>query len=395
MQKKRFFSLFLTLLLFGTAVLPCFGSSTQEKISNAKDAQQQTQSSLNSTKERIKALEEKKGKTESYLKELDSQLSDLQNKLEELQTQSENKQQELETVQQDLEEAKLAEAKQHEQMKRRIQYSYENTSAGGYLTMLFSAHSFVDFLNRAENISAVAAYDRKMLDAYREIKAEVEQKEAQVLKEQEEIRALQNQSFEQQEQVEELFSETYLQMREYQETIKSAKSEEALLLEKISSQEEAINKLLKQAKDEEAAAARKREEQRRKKEEEERKKREQALANKPKPQKPASPKPPASRPGSSNPGGTYLGRFKLTAYCACPKCCGKWSGGNTASGTRPTPGRTVAMGGVPFGTKLSINGQIYTVEDRGTAYGHVDIFHASHSQAVAFGLRYADVYQIN
>ena len=93
--------------------------------------------------------------------------------------------------------------------------------------------------------------------------------------------------------------------------------------------------------------------------------------------------------------GKYLGRFKLTAYCNCPICCGKWSGGGTASGTTPTPGRTIAMAGVPFGTKLSINGQIYTVEDRGTAYGHVDIFMGSHSQALSFGMKYADVYQVN
>ena len=54
----------------------------------------------------------------------------------------------------------------------------------------------------------------------------------------------------------------------------------------------------------------------------------------------------------------------------------------------------MAMGGVPFGTKLLINGQIYIVEDRGTAYGHVDIFNNTHSEALAFGSQYADVYMI-
>lgn len=92
--------------------------------------------------------------------------------------------------------------------------------------------------------------------------------------------------------------------------------------------------------------------------------------------------------------GTYLGNFTLTAYCGCASCCGS-SGGLTASGTVPTAGRTVAMGGVPFGTKLMINGNIYTVEDRGTSYGVVDIFMNSHSDALAFGMQSADVYQLN
>lgn len=92
--------------------------------------------------------------------------------------------------------------------------------------------------------------------------------------------------------------------------------------------------------------------------------------------------------------GTYLGNFKLTSYCACPICCGIWSDGTatTASGTTATEGRTVAMGGIPFGTKLVIGGLVYTVEDRGTPYGHVDIYKNSHQDALNFGVQYADVY---
>lgn len=90
--------------------------------------------------------------------------------------------------------------------------------------------------------------------------------------------------------------------------------------------------------------------------------------------------------------GEYLGTFKLTSYCSCPICCGVWSGGPTASGAMPVEGRTVAMAGVPFGTKLVINGYIYTVEDRGTPYGHVDLYKNSHEDAAQFGVQYADVY---
>ena len=92
------------------------------------------------------------------------------------------------------------------------------------------------------------------------------------------------------------------------------------------------------------------------------------------------------------PNGQYLGKFKLTAYCNCPICCGKWSGGPTASGTEPTQGRTVAIAGLPFGTNLNIGGQVFTVEDRGTPYGHVDVYMNSHDEANVFGVQYADVF---
>ena len=90
---------------------------------------------------------------------------------------------------------------------------------------------------------------------------------------------------------------------------------------------------------------------------------------------------------------TWLGTFKLTAYCSCAKCCGT-ANNLTASGVYPTAGHTVAMGGVPFGTKLLINGTVYTVEDRGTPYGTVDIYCSSHQEALNFGLQYADVYMV-
>ena len=85
--------------------------------------------------------------------------------------------------------------------------------------------------------------------------------------------------------------------------------------------------------------------------------------------------------------------FKVTAYCSCAKCCGKVTG-RTASGTQATAGHTVAASGqFAFGTKLIINGQEYTVEDRGGAIqgNRIDIYMNSHAEAVAWGVKYLPV----
>lgn len=89
--------------------------------------------------------------------------------------------------------------------------------------------------------------------------------------------------------------------------------------------------------------------------------------------------------------------YKVTAYCSCSKCCGK-SNGRTASGTKATAGRTVAASSkFAFGTKLNINGQVYTVEDRGGAINgnRIDIYVNSHAAALAWGVRYLPVSQVN
>lgn len=85
--------------------------------------------------------------------------------------------------------------------------------------------------------------------------------------------------------------------------------------------------------------------------------------------------------------------FKITAYCACSKCCGKETG-ITASGTRATAGRTIAASSqYAFGTKLLINGQVYIVEDRGGAIkgNKIDIYMNTHAEALKWGVKYLPV----
>ncbi|MBQ8317842.1 MAG: 3D domain-containing protein [Lachnospiraceae bacterium] len=101
--------------------------------------------------------------------------------------------------------------------------------------------------------------------------------------------------------------------------------------------------------------------------------------------------------------GTYasLGEFELTAYCPCPICCGIYSNmtnPTTASGTRATQGRTIATDTsvIPFGSKVVINGKVYTAEDTGGAIkgNRIDIYFESHTEALYFGRQKAQVYLV-
>ena len=93
-----------------------------------------------------------------------------------------------------------------------------------------------------------------------------------------------------------------------------------------------------------------------------------------------------------------LGEFKLTAYCPCSKCCGKWANGITSTGTTAVAGRTIAVDPavIPYGTKVLINGVTYIAEDCGGAIkgNRIDVYFDSHREALKFGVQYADVYII-
>jgi 3D (Asp-Asp-Asp) domain-containing protein len=104
-----------------------------------------------------------------------------------------------------------------------------------------------------------------------------------------------------------------------------------------------------------------------------------------------------------------VGEFKLTAYCPCVKCCGKWSAEHpnnqyegfiqkTAGGTIPKANHTIAAdwSKLPKGTKVLINGTEYVVEDKGGVVkgNHIDIYFEDHQEALVFGVQYAEVFII-
>lgn len=384
MKNKTTTSLLMGLLAVSLAASPCY-ASTQQKITDTQNAQQENQQKLDDAQSRINSLESKKDDLEGYLQELNGQLGDLEENLQEIQTKSEETQKNLQKLKTELEAAKEKEAQQYEDMKLRIQYMYEN-SESSYMIMLLESNSISDFLSQAENMSQITTYDRNMLDEYKATTKEIEDKEADIEKEQQELDELEQESLSKQDEIYQAVKNTNVQIREYSNQISKEKGSAEQLVNQIESQEDALNTLLKQQKDEEAAQILAQRQQ----EEKEAENSSQQSSSQSSSQSGGSQD---QQTGQSS-GNTYLGRFRLTGYCPCVQCCGK-SDGITASGTKATAGRTVAMGGVPLGTKLLINGVVYTVEDRGTSYSHVDIFFNTHGEALQFGSRYADVYLVN
>jgi 3D (Asp-Asp-Asp) domain-containing protein len=92
-------------------------------------------------------------------------------------------------------------------------------------------------------------------------------------------------------------------------------------------------------------------------------------------------------------------RMRVTAYCACKKCCGKFADGITACGHKIRPGDTFAAADkrYSFGTEMVVpgynNGKPIKVLDRGGAIrgNKLDVFFNSHKKAMQWGVKYIDV----
>ena len=405
MRFKKIFAMLLTGIMTVSMPGAVFAASTEEQIADVQAQKEAAQAELAQQQSNMVSLESKKQELESYLEELNVQYTDLTNSVSELGIQAAEKEEQLKTLNTQLEEAKATADKQYQDMKKRIVYMYENGSAS-MLELLLASEDLAQFLNRAENIAQISQYDRDMLAKYKALQADIKAQEEQAEEEAQNINELLAEKSVKQQEVQALTASTNENIQSYIYQISASQDEISALNTQISNADSSIYSLLQAAEAEKAAqeaqAAQEAEAAAQSPGDGENYGTEESYDDYSESESDSNQDTDDSSEssdssfegGSSSSQGTYLGTFTLTAYCNCAQCCGT-AGNLTASGTVPTAGRTVAMAGVPFGTQLLINGNVYTVEDLGTPYGHVDIYFNSHSEALAFGLQSAEVYRLN
>lgn len=435
-MKKKIISLLLAGLFVLSNITVTY--ATEGEIADMQAQKQQAEAGLAQAQADISAMEGKKQELEDYLSDLNAQYEELTNVISDLSVQAGEKENQLKDIQKKLKKAQKASDKQYEDMKLRIQYMYENGGTTALQTLL-SSKDLAEFLNTAESVSKISQYDRNMLEKYENLQETIKEQKTAAQEEKTAIDSLLAERSAKQQEVQELAASTSDNISSYIAQISASQEEAAALTAQINSADNSIAQLIQQAEAEKAAQERAEAEaaaaeeasgeedtteedaaedtvgyeedtteenyteenyteENHTEENDESQDSGEDTSDAEESSESTEDSSDASEDQSSsestNSGqGKYLGNFTLTAYCNCAQCCGT-AGNLTASGTVPTAGRTVAMAGVPFGTKLLINGTVYTVEDLGTPYGHVDIYCGSHSEALSFGLQSADVYQV-
>lgn len=151
----------------------CNVQATEE--SNLSEAQQEKktlENDLQKAKELIDSLKGSKEDIQSEVEKLDKQLNEISGKVKEFESRLSKKRQEIADTESALNKAKEQEKKQYRNMKKRIQFMYENGQTS-YVEMLLSADSFTDFLNAVEYITQISQYDRKMLKEYQNMQVTI------------------------------------------------------------------------------------------------------------------------------------------------------------------------------------------------------------------------------
>ncbi len=173
-------------VLAATSLTNDFIRESEESKKEAEKNKASLKSGLTDIKGVLKNLESAKGNLEEYIAQLDAQLTEINANIEDLKEQISEKEIAVAGAAAALNDAQERADAQYEAMKLRVKFMYERGN-DSMLSMLLTSDSFVDFLNRAEFINQISAYDRRMLDEYiftrnqiAQIKADLEEEKRQL-----------------------------------------------------------------------------------------------------------------------------------------------------------------------------------------------------------------------
>lgn len=210
------------LVLGGAAVFSSYATSVEiedakKQVSALEEEKKKVESTLNQ-------LESLKADTAAYVKKLDSSLASLADELSRLAVQITDKEAEIDRAKAQLEEAKRVEEHQYSTMKLRIKYMYENGESS-FVDMVMESGSISELLNRAEYVSQIAEYDRKMLEEYAAAKDDVAARERALEEEKEGLVDLQDTTKAKQDSMQQLLKSKKSELDSYNSKIASAQSE--------------------------------------------------------------------------------------------------------------------------------------------------------------------------
>ena len=161
--------------------------------------------SITDAQKKAAELEAQKKAAEAEKSDLATQLNAIITSMQKTQTDMAAKEEEISVAEDELVAAKIEENNQYESMKKRIKYMYENGDAE-FIELLITADSISDLLNKAEYVTKISEYDRKMLVQFQDLVKDVSQKEASLKTEYTSLETMQNTLISQQGEVETLLS---------------------------------------------------------------------------------------------------------------------------------------------------------------------------------------------
>ena len=214
----------------------------QTAINKAENERKELQTGRTNVEKVIANLQTTKNNLSNYVTQLDATLSDVQTQIVDLKDKITTKEAEIVQINADLNEALTTEQQQYEAMKTRIRFMYENDNSN-VMELIFEARSFADFLNKADYVEQMSAYDRKMLNQYTAIREYVEVCKLQLETEQQLLQETKQEVEAKEASLQTLISEKEREITAYEQDINNQESMLAAYEAEIAAQDAEIEAL--------------------------------------------------------------------------------------------------------------------------------------------------------
>ncbi len=163
----------------------------ERQLQETESKKNQTETDKANAEQTVDALEQEAEALEDNYNSLNSQLASVESSIASTESAIATTTEDILEIQQELVEAQDQRDEQYENMKKRMQFVYENGTTQSWLVSLFSSESLADLLKRAEYIVSIVEYDRQMVDAYEELVETIAAKSEELTAKKEELTSYQ------------------------------------------------------------------------------------------------------------------------------------------------------------------------------------------------------------
>lgn len=228
---------------------------TQSEIDRLKEEKNKAEADKKAAEQEKGSISSQRSEVESYLKELEKQAGSLNEQISMLEKNIAEKEEQVRLKEEEVTAAEEVVNRQYEDMKKRIQYMYEN-GQGNMLNYMASALTgdIADALNQAEYAVNINRYDRDMLADYKEAKAELEQQKEELLEEKEALALMKEETEKKKQQVASQQKAAGSRLSEFDELLEQVSGEVSSMEELIEEKTKILNQLIKKAEEEERQA---------------------------------------------------------------------------------------------------------------------------------------------
>lgn len=184
---------------------------TKEEIEQQKEEAEEGKAEAEAA---IEKYRKKIDKLTVKIQELDTKMTDISAKIVDKKAQADQLKVEIDETQKLLAEAQVSESNQYVAMKKRIQYLYEEGDVE-YIDALMSSASFEDSLNKSEYVDQISSYDQKQLDKFVKTKNDIKSYEQTLADDLVEVEAVQAELEQQQADLDEVIGLKYEEINKY------------------------------------------------------------------------------------------------------------------------------------------------------------------------------------